>query len=250
MDEIQEIQEIQYDYPYHYIPTTNNGDFSQTQHWSWGFRYLGGLEVVLDKLNDINFESLIDIGCGDGRFLREVRRLYKKTDLLGVDYSKRAIDIAKAMNPHIHYEKINILEDKLENKYDIATAIEVLEHIPPDDLPQFIKGISNLVNENGYFILTVPHKNKPVSDKHYQHFSSEKLRQLLSPYFGNLEFIPFDSSFRILNIFSRVLGGNGNNFVITHAGINNLFYRTYKKRYLYTKNEKNCMRIAAICRKT
>lgn len=249
MDEIQEIQEIQYDYPYHYIPLINKGNFLQTQHWSWGFRYLGGLQVVLDQLEALNFKSLIDVGCGDGRFLREVRNLYDKTDLLGVDYSKRAIDIAKALNPHIQYREVNILKEKLDKKFALATAIEVLEHIPPNDLSEFVNGISDLLNDKGYFILTVPHQNKRVSDKHYQHFSSDKLGQILSPYFSEINFIPFDSPSRILNYFSRFLGGNGGNFVITNSSLNNWFFNTYKNRFLYTEDENYCLRIAAVCKK-
>lgn len=249
MDTKQEIQNKQYKYPYHYIPTLNDGHFTQTLYWSWGFRYLGGIQVVLDQLEELNFDSLIDVGCGDGRFLRDVRDQYGKADLLGIDYSKRAIDIAKAMNPHIRYENVNILEKDLKTTFDVATAIEVLEHIPPNDLSEFVKIISDIINDEGYFILTVPHQNKPVSDKHYQHFSSEKLNQILSPYFSEIEFITFDSPSRVLKFLSNILGGNGNNYVITNAGLNNWFFKIYKNKFLYKENENRCSRIAAVCKK-
>lgn len=249
MDNIQQIQEQQYDYPYHYIPIANKSHFSQTQHWSWGFRYLGGLQVVIDQLNKVKFDSLVDIGCGDGRFLREVSGSYGRTGLLGIDYSARAINIAKALNPSIPYREINILKDELEKKFDVATAIEVMEHIPPNDLSDFVSAISDCITENGYFILTVPHQNKPVSKKHYQHFSSEKLRNILSPYFRDVHFIPFDSKSIFLRIISKLIGGDGSNFVITNGALNNWFFKTYKEKYLYTNKESDCLRIAAICRK-
>ena len=39
LDEKQLLQEGEYEYPYHYIPTWGSGGFSQTRFWSWGFRY-------------------------------------------------------------------------------------------------------------------------------------------------------------------------------------------------------------------
>ncbi len=51
------------------------GRFSQLRHWSWGYRYLGRLQVVFDLLDGLEFDSLLDVGCGDGRFLREARQL-------------------------------------------------------------------------------------------------------------------------------------------------------------------------------
>lgn len=73
-DDEQQIQEDQYDYPYHYIPRVENGQFSQSQYWSWGMHYLGGIQLILEQIDSYSFDSLIDVGCGDGRFLRELAR--------------------------------------------------------------------------------------------------------------------------------------------------------------------------------
>lgn len=105
------IQENQYEYPYHYIPSLKNGNFSHVQYWSWGLHYLGGLHIVLKQLENLSFNSLLDIGCGDGRFLRAAAEFYPNVKLLGVDRSERAICLAKAMNPEINYETFDIFQD-------------------------------------------------------------------------------------------------------------------------------------------
>ena len=115
MDKINKrskIQETDNIFPYHYIPSNTDGGFSQTKYWSWGYRYLGGIKVVSDQIAKYNFDSIIDIGCGDGRFLAEISRLYPNRYYCGIDYSKRAINLAKAFNPHIDYQYLNILEEK------------------------------------------------------------------------------------------------------------------------------------------
>ena len=55
MSEQFNLQEEEYEFPYHYIPTFKNGNFSQTIHWSWGFRYLGGIKIVMDCLKNEQF---------------------------------------------------------------------------------------------------------------------------------------------------------------------------------------------------
>mgnify|MGYP000507057572 CR=1 FL=1 len=52
----QSIQEEEYSFPYHYIPEISEKGFTQVKHWSWGYRYLGGLRVVIDQLNKIRIQ--------------------------------------------------------------------------------------------------------------------------------------------------------------------------------------------------
>lgn len=247
-DRERRIQEEQYIYPYHYIPTWEGGRFSQVQYWSWGYRYLGGIKVVLDQLEEISFDSLLDVGCGDGRLLREVARL-SDAMLLGVDISEQAIQLARAMNPQLRYEVRDIVEEPLTNSFDVATATEVLEHIPPGNLTDFVEAITDSLKDHGSLILTVPHANKRVSDKHYQHFTSDDLRELLQPLFGEISFVPFDVRSRVMARLQQIVGGRGQHFVITNEWVTNWFFTSYIDRYLYTEDERKCMRIAAVCQK-
>ena len=250
LDSKQLLQEEEYEYPYHYIPTWDDGRFSQAQYWSWGFRYLGGIEVVLDQLQRLAFDSLVDIGCGAGRFLREAVTRFPGARLLGVDYSERAIGLAEAMNPELDFRTINVIEEPLSDRFDVATCIEVLEHIPPDEVKHFCEAIANSIRKHGWLVLTVPHSNKHLNPKHYQHFNSNQLGGLLSPYFHDLSFVPFDRRSRfVMPLVQRLIGGAGSHFVLTNSRLNSWFYRLYKKRYLYARTEDECWRIAVVCQR-
>ena len=247
LDEEQQIQEAQYEFPYHYIPELDhNGTFSQTRQWPWGYRYMAGIQVVIDQLEKVEFNSIIDIGCGDGRFLHELNKNHSQTDMSGVDYSQRAIDFANAMNPIIDFECGDITEDKLDKQYDVATLIEVLEHIPPDRLTNFIDSCTDVIKNEGMLILTVPHKNKGIQAKHYQHFTRDELTNLLREDCKRMEFFPFDQQSRILSLTQKLLGGRGTRYVITHKNIKSAFWRMYKNRFLYT-TENKCSRICMVC---
>ncbi len=251
-DEQTRLQEAQYSFPYHHIPSVTKSKFYPVRYWSWGFRYLGGIQLVLDQLAKTRFSSLIDIGCGDGRLLREIASRNDGKHLLGIDASPRAIQLAQVLNPGIRYQMVNLVKERIHDRFDVATLIEVIEHILPDSLPEFIRAVADTLVEDGHLILTVPHENTPVTKKHYQHFNSTKLRTLLEPYFGNISFIPFDipaSGSPLMWLIQRILGPKGKFFLLTNARLLYFFYAIYLKRYLYAKDESGCERIAVICTK-
>ena len=250
LDIRQRLQEDEYGFPYHYIPTWSEESFSQVRHWSWGYRYLGGVQVVLDQIQSLSFRSLVDIGCGDGRFMMEAAGRFPDAELIGVDYSERAIGIARVMNPGLRFQTVNIIEEPLTARFDVATCIEVLEHIPPDLVDAFCRATAGSLDDGGWLVLTVPHTNKWVSAKHYQHFDSARLTSLLSPYFEDMRFIPFDPRTRyVMPVLERLMGGAGKNFLVTNSRLNSWFFDFYRKRYLYARSESQCWRIAVVCRR-
>lgn len=115
------------------------------------------------------------------------------------------------------------------------SLIEVFEHIPLELCNDFAKATVNLLKEDGVMYLTVPHKNKQLSYKHFQHFNYESLIKYFQDDFEiqKVEYIQRNSKF--LNMLMS------NNIWI----INNLFY---KKKYFFAE-ERNCGRIYLKLRK-
>jgi 2-polyprenyl-3-methyl-5-hydroxy-6-metoxy-1,4-benzoquinol methylase len=52
------------------------------------------------------------------------------------------------MNPGLNYKVINLISENMNKKFDIAMFIEVLEHIPPDDVSTLISQTANLLIDN------------------------------------------------------------------------------------------------------
>lgn len=241
-------QDEQYILPYHYIPSLKNGNFKQHLYWSWGYRYIGGINLVLDVLKEIPFESLLDVGCGDGRFLKEVYQRFSEKTMSGVDCSERAINMARAINPHIHYECIDICSSSyIDRVYDVVTLIEVLEHIEIDQVDDFISACANHLGSNGRLILTVPHKNKPLQAKHCQHFDSIRIRKILTEYFEIDRIVFFDKMSTIWARLIAPLFGNSL-YILNNRCLLRPLYGIYQKFFFWC-NEENCGRICVIARK-
>ena len=90
----EEIQEEEYDFPYHHLVGIR--PFSETQHLFWGYKYAAYIEKILDTLAQYKFDSLIEVGCGDGKVITEVARKFPGKKYLGTDYSEKSLQFAPA----------------------------------------------------------------------------------------------------------------------------------------------------------
>lgn len=80
--------------------------------------------------------TIVDLGCGIGYF---AEFLYKfgYRDYIGIDFSKRVLNLARKNAPDFEYILLNLYDDGLKDiveKYRIFTMIETLEHISDDFL--------------------------------------------------------------------------------------------------------------------
>ncbi|MDD2806960.1 MAG: class I SAM-dependent methyltransferase [Patescibacteria group bacterium] len=166
----QLIQKKQYYLPYHWF--YNPQDFVGREYW-------GYLELALKNSGATKVDSILDAGCGDGMFLSILhRRGYD--NLTGYDYTEQAISFAKALAPSVDFEIKNLLAP-IEKRFDYIFLIETLEHIDPKDIAVILKNLRAALNDGGKLVITVPSINKPLPEKHYQHFTVAKLRDYLTP---------------------------------------------------------------------
>jgi len=93
----------------------------------------------------------LDIGCGAGQLVYE---LSKKHQAFGIDKSAQAVKFCKKRGLKNIYQDNFPLLTKTYPKFDIITALDVLEHIENDQ--QAIIVIKKLLKKNGRLILTVP----------------------------------------------------------------------------------------------
>jgi 2-polyprenyl-3-methyl-5-hydroxy-6-metoxy-1,4-benzoquinol methylase len=237
-------QEKEYFFPYHYVMQFGNDQFRHFFLDTWAINYGSTVEYLLGKIDAGQDKRIIDIGCGDGRFSRELSLAFESSTVVGIDYSRRAIALASAMNAdtaNLKFECIDITETHSLGTFDVAVLMEVFEHIPIEDTGKFMKSVRALLSDNGFLYLTVPHANKPVEYTHFQHFTIEKISDCLRPYFEIAEIVPFEKNtwYRafVLKILSNKL------FILNNPHLLSMIYRCYKKRLFSCVSENECQRI-------
>jgi SAM-dependent methyltransferase len=98
-------------------------------------RMMAGFEGALDELLvRADPQSLLDVGCGEGVLVHQwAERLGESTRVVGIDLEEESIQAGWAQRtaPNLEYrvmpaESLPFAQDE----FDLATAIEVLEHVP------------------------------------------------------------------------------------------------------------------------
>lgn len=115
--------------------------------------------------------SILDVGCGDGYFLRRCEGKFKQ---------RHGLDLMLG-------DKIEKKLDYPDNSLDTVTMLAVIEHLDyPKDI---ITEISRILKPNGSFIFTTPnHKAekfinlyaKDIKEEHKQYFTKENINQYLN----------------------------------------------------------------------
>jgi 2-polyprenyl-3-methyl-5-hydroxy-6-metoxy-1,4-benzoquinol methylase len=82
--------------------------FRQIISLNRGYEYLSYLYFTIKRVVELDFMSLLDVGCGDGRLLFELNQTVTGQRLVGIDYSTRAIELAK-LNNNTGYDFLHYL---------------------------------------------------------------------------------------------------------------------------------------------
>jgi len=193
----QEIQEKEYFIPYHWTIDKSS---------KIGRIYFGYIKNCINLIKNLDKNiKILDAGCGDGRFLKELRD-NNFNQVYGIDYSERAINFAKILTSHTNLKVCDIKNLPYnDNFFDVIFLIEVIEHIDPDEVNKIIKELDRVLKNSGKIIITVPSKNVSVQKKHFQHFSLSGLRGLLEPYFCIENYFGYNKNNFILDLIDRIL---------------------------------------------
>ena len=97
-----------------------------------------------------NLDNIIDIGCGQGYFLENLKINGKEA--FGTDLSLEQIKVCKSKGLNAKAIPLN----EVKEKYNCATAIfDVLNYMDKDYLENFIKDVNLVLNQGGYFVFDV-----------------------------------------------------------------------------------------------
>lgn len=161
------------------------------------------VKKIGENLSDIKYNSLIDIGCGEGLFLQKLNSLYpinKKIKVYGIDLNEESLKLAKYNFPMGNFKKGNVYKIPFKkNSFDLGLCLEVLEHLDkPDKCIEEIRRVSknaimsvpnSLVFRSLNFIRFKNIKRFGEDKEHIQRFNPESFKSLLEKYFKQIKII-------------------------------------------------------------
>jgi SAM-dependent methyltransferase len=163
-----------YPYPYHWgMP------------WFYSVRHARPIDFMRPGLTGAR---VLDVGCGDGRltaFLADYAQI-----VCGIDNQERPLRFAKLIveRPNVHFVQYDGSSFPFPpGSFDIVTCFDVIEHIPPDDVPTLLAAICATLKPGGSAYFTTPNRRSlrarvighKTADKHYQEFELNELLEII-----------------------------------------------------------------------
>lgn len=135
------------------------GDISTSEKWD-GLANMGSVPEIRVKrlakvvsLIDIS-KKILDIGVGWGDIIPIFHRYKQDINYTGIDFSAELINRLRERYPKQKF--INTSVETLNESYDYVLVLEVLEHVVPSKVFNFLKGIEKALKDDGTLIVTVP----------------------------------------------------------------------------------------------
>lgn len=104
-----------------------------------------------------NTLKILEMGFGNGEYLGWA--LHNGHQVAGVELSTHLLKLAKQAGILAVHD---VDELQATEKFDLVVAFDVLEHIAPDQLPQFLLKLSNLLVPRGTMLFRFPNAESPL----------------------------------------------------------------------------------------
>ena len=103
-------------------------------------------------LKEVEFDTLLDIGCGKGKFLALLDSVGITSYTLGIDRSSLMVQKAKERGVNA---KVLELKD-IDRKFDIATAtFDMINYLPFEEFDRFFEDLAKVIHPQGYFLFDI-----------------------------------------------------------------------------------------------
>lgn len=117
--------------------------------WKWEY------EVSMKFINDS--DSVLEIGCGSGKFLNKLREKNCNRKLKGLELNQNTVDENFANGLDVEFKTIQTFSDKSRDQYDIVCSFQVLEHVW--EVKSFLESSILPLKQNGKLIVGVPYND-------------------------------------------------------------------------------------------
>ena len=190
--------------------------YKQEEYYWWHLGKRRAIGKLIEKHCNLQpFSKILDVGCGTGKMMEEIRFYYPKSEVWGLDSSKKAVSYCQSRGIS------NIINSSLSaklpfnnNEFDLIVALDIIEHL--DDDLYSIKELFRLLKTNGTLIVSVPSYNLlwsywDVMLGHKRRYTKKNLSSVLKNAGFSIININYRNSFLLLPaIFFRLFKGINN----------------------------------------
>lgn len=142
-------------------------------------------------------KKVLEIGCNIGYGTKILAGVAK--EVIAIDFDTKALDYARknyALS-NIKFEETNATNLPYDNEtFDVVISFQVIEHIKPSAVPNFLSEINRVLKKEGVVLLTTPNRKlrlypfqKPWNPEHYTEYTAKGFSKMLKGFFQNTELL-------------------------------------------------------------
>lgn len=151
-------------------------------------QYQYAMEII-PKLNLTGHESVLDIGCGDGKISRQLKQLLPKGEVVGIDASEKMVDFARKTHQTSDREGISFYvmdasRIAFDRKFDVVFSSSALHWVK--DQPAVLRGVKQCMKAGGRLFFQM--SGQGSMEKMLLAFVSLLNDQKWKPYFSEIHF--------------------------------------------------------------
>lgn len=130
--------------------------------------------IINDMIGALPYDTVLDAGCGQGLLLSALMPLRPQARYAGVDFSDKALEVARQRAPGAELSRLDITQGHLDRRYDLVLCTDVVEHLKDDDV-----AFANLAAMTGRWLLvsTIQGRMRPYEHQvgHYRNYARGEL---------------------------------------------------------------------------
>jgi 2-polyprenyl-3-methyl-5-hydroxy-6-metoxy-1,4-benzoquinol methylase len=128
--------------------------------------------MILQLLGAEPFESLLDVGCGNGELLALVGQSAEQgarrvPTLAGADLSPDQVERNRRRMPGAEFFALDVQVAPLPRTFDVVVCSEVVEHL--EDARAAVANLARMVNPGGCLLVTCPAGTMYATERHFGH---------------------------------------------------------------------------------
>ena len=132
-------------------------------------------EKLIRQIRKLKVQSVLDVGCGSGENLALLAHGESNLTLSGIDVSQEALAQAVKRVPTASLRQLDVQHEKLNEKFDLVMAIQVIEHLPDD-----LAALQNMALMSKHWVLVTTMRGRMRQSElaigHQRNYSDTELR--------------------------------------------------------------------------
>jgi 2-polyprenyl-3-methyl-5-hydroxy-6-metoxy-1,4-benzoquinol methylase len=142
--------------------------------------------------------ACVDVGCGTGHLLAELRKSGFEGRLVGLDSATAAGDQVRSHSANLEFYSGYLSDQHWRKEFDLVLCTEVLEHC---DYPaEIVRDMIQVTKTGGMIVITVPDGRKDTWEGHIHFWSPESFKLFIESFQINATFDYFeDTNFCMLH---------------------------------------------------